>query len=433
MPKKLTTQYVRSCLEEHGFILLSEYINSDHRIKIKCPVGHIFEALFTEFKYTGFKCKLCTSKPNKYDLYNVKLYVEEISNSGCKLLSEEYISNKDKLDFECSCGNKFTTNFNEFKNGNPKKQQCNECGFHIRGGGRRLSYEHIRTEITNMGIKLLSEYYENSSIPLKVECNKGHIFYSRFHDLHRGHGCPECSEFHYDKLPYEFVSNYFEKHNYKLLSTEYQDTKSKLLIKCPKEHEFKMAFGSFKDANQRCPECYRIALSGLTPITTTLRSNIVQWKKDSVSAANYRCIISNEKIDDIHHIYSFNQIFQELMIYFNFQNRTESKDFSDVEIEQLKIKNIELHYKYGLGAPINRKLHRLFHSLYGKINATPEDFYEFKKRYDNGEFTSLLSQMQSGKKLSKKIIRSYKLNTNQTKHIKPNTTNTTKQNNSLTA
>lgn len=58
------------------------------------------------------------------------------------------------------------------------------------------------------------------------------------------------------KLTYEYVKNYIESFGYTLLSTEYKNNKSKLLIKCPKGHEFDMGFTSFKDQQSRCPICY---------------------------------------------------------------------------------------------------------------------------------------------------------------------------------
>jgi hypothetical protein len=38
-----------------------------------------------------------------------------------------------------------------------------------------------------------------------------------------------------------------------------------------------------------------------------------------------------------------------------------------------------LHYLNGYGVPITDCLHKEFHSKYGKINNTPEQFIEFAK------------------------------------------------------
>ena len=55
--------------------------------------------------------------------------------NGCRFLSKEYTSGKEKYDFICSCGNEFTKRFNQFV----KVPRCANCG-HRRGRGIK---EHI--------------------------------------------------------------------------------------------------------------------------------------------------------------------------------------------------------------------------------------------------------------------------------------------------
>jgi hypothetical protein len=57
------------------------------------------------------------------------------------------------------------------------------------------------------------------------------------------------------KLTYEYVKEQIEKvEGFILLSTEYVNAHSKLLIQCPKGHKFPMCWASFKNG-QRCPQC----------------------------------------------------------------------------------------------------------------------------------------------------------------------------------
>ena len=60
----------------------------------------------------------------KLTLDEVRNYIEVESNSGCILLSTEYINNRSKLHVKCKCGNEFKINFHDFQAG---KIQCNEC------------------------------------------------------------------------------------------------------------------------------------------------------------------------------------------------------------------------------------------------------------------------------------------------------------------
>ncbi|MCC0706980.1 hypothetical protein [Clostridioides sp. ES-S-0190-01] len=69
----------------------------------------------------------------------VKYFVE--NESGCKLLSTEYINNRTKMLFICKCGKKFITSFEKFKHRN--KRQCNECGKKTNINNRKLPYTYI--------------------------------------------------------------------------------------------------------------------------------------------------------------------------------------------------------------------------------------------------------------------------------------------------
>ena len=58
------------------------------------------------------------------------------------------------------------------------------------------------------------------------------------------------------KYTYQEVKEYIESFGYKLLSTEYLNSHTKLLIKCPNPNHkpYEVKFYSFKNGS-RCPEC----------------------------------------------------------------------------------------------------------------------------------------------------------------------------------
>lgn len=57
-----------------------------------------------------------------------------------------------------------------------------------------------------------------------------------------------------NKLTYEYVKNYVESRGYKLLSKKYINNRQKLLLKCPKGHEWETTFHNFMDS--KCFWCY---------------------------------------------------------------------------------------------------------------------------------------------------------------------------------
>ena len=60
----------------------------------------------------------------RYTYEEVKNFIEVESNSGCKLISEQYINSKTKLKIQCKCGNIFYKSLNIFKT---QKRQCPSC------------------------------------------------------------------------------------------------------------------------------------------------------------------------------------------------------------------------------------------------------------------------------------------------------------------
>lgn len=61
---------------------------------------------------------------------SVKNFIEVESNSGCKLISTEYVRDRDDLKLECKCGTPFTVTFDRFRSKN--QRQCKECSWEIK-------------------------------------------------------------------------------------------------------------------------------------------------------------------------------------------------------------------------------------------------------------------------------------------------------------
>lgn len=126
---------------------------------------------------------------------------------------------------------------------------------------------------------------------------------------------------------------------------------------------------------------------GVTPIHKFLREKLVKWKKDSLEYYDYKCCITNNKKDlVIHHIYPFQYIIKEVFNYLGYEIKQKVSDYSDLEIDKLIEKTIELHYFYGLGAVISRDIHREFHKiygngLYGKKAPSKSEWEEFKNNF----------------------------------------------------
>ena len=111
-----------------------------------------------------------------------------------------------------------------------------------------------------------------------------------------------------------------------------------------------------------------------------LRTNNVKWKKESMANCNYKCILSGKRFDVIHHLYSFNLIFQDTINKYNFEIK-EVSDYSNEELHLISDAFLAEQALHPLGVCITEEIHRHFHSIYGYGFNTPEQWNEFVKLY----------------------------------------------------
>ncbi len=129
---------------------------------------------------------------------------------------------------------------------------------------------------------------------------------------------------------------------------------------------------------------------GITPLYFELRSEIKEWRQDSMKKCNYKCVITGKEFDNIHHLYSFRNIVNECFYMLNLDQRSQVKDYNEEDFYNIKNILTELHYKYGLGVCLKKEIHKLFHDNYGYFNNNPEQFKMFKERLYSGEFNDFL-------------------------------------------
>jgi hypothetical protein len=171
---------------------------------------------------------------------------EFIEKEGYKLISNEYVDAHKQLKIVCSKNHTYETPFYRFQQGH----RCPTCS-----GNKKLTFIEVKEFIENEGYKLLSTEYEyvNTQKKLDIQCNKGHIFKMNFNTFKRGTRCSICAN--NKRLTYEYIKEQIEKHDYKLLSTEYVNSSTKLDLLCPNGHKIKKTWNNFQ-IGYRCPICY---------------------------------------------------------------------------------------------------------------------------------------------------------------------------------
>ena len=150
---------------------------------------------------------------------------------------------------------------------------------------------------------------------------------------------------------------------------------------------------------------------GLTPLHTYFRSILNEWKNDSLKVYDYKCAFTGENNRDlqIHHANeNFSDIIAETLNLLELPIYDNMLKYSDEEIKKINKCFLDLNYKHGLGIPLKRKLHKLFHVMYGLTNNTQDQFEEFKSKYFDGEFKEILEIKEKTIKNKQRNIKEYK-------------------------
>ncbi len=141
--EKHTFKYVEQCFLDGGCILLEKkYINAHTKMRYECNCGDVNEICFDKFQI-GQRCKKCRIEQNKESQKNTFEFVFNcFKDERCELLETEYINNRTKMKYICSCGNIDEISFNDFQIGG----RCHLCGIEKRSGKNHYKYNPNLTD-----------------------------------------------------------------------------------------------------------------------------------------------------------------------------------------------------------------------------------------------------------------------------------------------
>lgn len=342
--------------------------------------------------------------PKKLTLEEVQAFIDEYDiNDDCILLSTEYKNVSTPLTFYCNnCGKIFTKDFNHLKT--RKVFCCPECSRKRAGKKNSLGIEYIKDFIekndTEHQCTLLSTEYKNSATPLDFICNVcgekfqrdwAHIKRMRFR-------CPACG-IHagatHKKYSKEDVIAEIGKKGY-TITGEYVDAATPFQVKCKEGHDTTLRFTYFLKGQSGCMECYKLYhrgpnhplwKGGPSEVKEYIRKNIRAWKRQVLIKDNFQCILTKERTHSlvVHHLKSFNTILNEASQNTGIPVLQKLADYENEEYIQLTNEVIRLH-DVNNGVTLTKEIHDLFHEIYGRGDNTPEQFKEFTRRFQAGEF-----------------------------------------------
>ena len=314
-----------------------------------------------------------------------------------KIILLEYESMTKRAKFKCfMCNNEWNTSAELVIN---RGYGCPNCERKNHGNNARLSYCFVFEYIKDKDCLLLSKEYNGIDDILEIKFQCGHIGKFSFRNFKRNLGCKIC------KGKNGKYHSYKEKDFNKDFS-EYGLTFIKFIDGCfnqDSRFEYECEFGHINTRtikqfrkNKRCPDCAMIAWGkryggrnginwkgGVTQMGIFFRQIIKGWKLESAKKYNYRCAITGEIFDEIHHLHPLHLIIKEALSELNLESKETMAEYTDDELLILSNKLIEVHNRYPLGVPLTFEAHKKFHNIYS-YTPTPENFYEFQQNIKSG-------------------------------------------------
>lgn len=102
------------------------------------------------------------------------------------------------------------------------------------------------------------------------------------------------------------------------------------------------------------------------------------WKSESMQACRYKCLVTGERFDDIHHLMSLNKIIGDACLSAGINLDTFDPNYATTEEKQRFVRIVkEEQAKYPLGVCLDKEVHMQFYNIYGYGDNTPDQFYEF--------------------------------------------------------
>ncbi len=228
---------------------------------------------------------------------------ESFENEEYILLSEEYISNRQKLEYVCPKGHKHRIMWVNWNKG----KRCPYCS---KNGKPKIN--DIRDSFKKKGYTLISTEYKNNRSKLEYICSEGHRHRVDWSSWKAGHLCTYCANKPVINIGAARAS--FAKEGYTILSEDYVNEYSLIIYICPNGHKHSIRWNNWQQGN-RCPICDNIKKHGAGHpnwkggISNELYCPVWQdkeYKEDIKSRDGYRCLnpdcFKKDNRLHIHHI-----------------------------------------------------------------------------------------------------------------------------------
>lgn len=397
---------VELLFKNKDYSLLSTYINIGGKLDFICnehkEIG-IQQTTLHLLQKNVHNCKQCISahRSNIRRGYTQKEVSQLFKDRGLTLKSTYERYNQD-LNYICDkhpeIGIQIVTLGGLFKN----ERLCLKCSDNV--SGMKLTAGYVKDVLKNKGFILLSKEYKNQEQLLEFICEKHQsigVQTCTLGQIYRGvYVCKGCKDDYLADRDKDKNTQIFNEMTasglFPILNWENKRIKENGVIKipyiCPTHHESVQYINISKFRLDRgCKYCgleknkgsdhynWKGGVSNLNLYLRGLLRPLIDMK---LMEYNYRCILTGKNATlEVHHLYSFSSIVSDALDKLKLPIKEDIGMYS--ETERNDIESLFMKYHEGnWGIPITPKIHNEFHSKYGNINNTYEQFKEFALQYN---------------------------------------------------
>lgn len=127
--------------------------------------------------------------------------------------------------------------------------------------------------------------------------------------------------------------------------------------------------------------------TGYADFDKLFRGQISEWKKQSMVACDFQCVITHDKDFQVHHVVNFKSILNEaykIMDDIGLLKSSKISNYSAEEIDKMIEIFRDVHSEYPLGVCVRKDLHDLFHSVYGRTGNSKLQWDDFVEKCEKG-------------------------------------------------
>jgi hypothetical protein len=401
---RFSNEEVKGFIESQSCKWISgDYNNVKSILTIKFSCGHISDMTFASFR-RGHRCYSCGRK-NSQEKQRLKSsdIISSVESYGFKFIgfSDGYKNCRSLISYECKLGHITERAYEIFK----RCPNCGECAKNKAIANRSLSSDDVLNYIISRNLKFIDGTYINDRSKLLIEFECGHQMWIGYDCLRnkKSNLCMNCeikTGGIKRRTPTDLIIKEVENSGFVFCGfiDGHNGNSSKLQYFCKECQTITTRTVASFFVNKNCVNCRHLKYienkkgannlwwkGGISRISLYLRKFINDWYIESLQKNNYLCVITGLPAKAVHHLYSFHKIVDETIKELGLNKRRTVAEYSDEELNTISKLFLEKHKSYGLGVPLTKKCHNMFHFYYSKNNNTPEQFEEFRQRIKSGE------------------------------------------------